>query len=240
MKNRILIIIALIIMFSLVLSLALLKSSKFDIENIEITVDEGTCPVSTLEEIAKLKGQNMLFLNKKGTNNILENNSLIGSIQINRDFPKNLRIYLKKSQVNGIIIYYESKANAYSIIDEKLFALDERDIDSLDDSVIRIISDKDSVVHLKESGEMDLFLSSIDVIKDNFYLISSINYSNNGMIGNQYFDIYLDSINVMLRFRESFDNESFKNALKIAKDIDNNYDSKIILDIYHGAIVERH
>jgi hypothetical protein len=241
MKNRSWIISTLLIILCLVLTLALYKSDKFDILNIEIFVDAGECPETIVEEIDELKGLNMLFFNEKKINNILLNNSLIGSIQIKRDFPKNLRIYLIKSQVNAIIIYYEGNAKAYSIIGEKLLPVNEKDIDSLDDSVIKILSDKDSFIHLKESGEMDLFLASIDVIKANSYLISSINYSNNGMIGNQYFDIYLNSLNVVLRFRESFDKESFKSALEIAREVyDYNYDSKIILDIYHGAIVERH
>jgi hypothetical protein len=242
MNNKTVIIIILLIIFSMVLTLFLYKSDNFDIQNIEIIMEQGDCPQSFVEEINKLKGQNLLFLNKKTINNIKINNALIESIQIKRDFPKNLRIYLKKSPVNAIISYYEDSAIYYSIIDGKLQTLNGKDITSLEPSVTRIESDKDSVIYLKESGNLDLFLSSIDVIKANSYLISGINYSNNGIIGNQYFDISIDSINSVFRFRESFDEESFKNALKIAKDIYNkdSYDYKIILDIYHGAIVERH
>lgn len=236
-------IIALIVILTLfIVTIFLYRSDHFDIQSIEITTDNGDIPKTIEDQINNLKGSNLLFIDKKAINNNILNNDLIESIQIKREFPKKLRIYLKKTQVNAIITYYDGSGIYYSIIDKNLMPLDSKDIASIASLLPIIESDKESVSFLYESRNIDLFLTSLEVIKNNSYLISSINYSNNGIINNQYFNVSLDSINSVFRFRESFDDESFKNALKIAKDIYNKKDNnnKIILDIYHGCIVERH
>ena len=220
------------------------KSDNYNIENIEISTDDtdnGIIPESVNEELAKYYGQNLLFLDKKAIKNKILNNPLIESIQIERDFPKNLRIYLKKTQVNVIITYNESNLGVYSIFDEKLVPLAVEDIDCLDPSAVKVSSDIDSIMYLNESKNMKIFLKLLDVLDTNSYLISSIKYYSGGLVGTLYFDVYLDGLNAVLRFRESFNEESFELALNMAKKIykDRVDDKKIKLDIYHGSIVER-
>ena len=232
------------ILAMVILYFTLKRSHDYDIENIEISIDDtdrGDIPNTTVQELSKYYGQNLLFVDKKSIESSVLNNPLIESIQIERVFPKKLRIYLKKTPVNVIITYNERKLGVYSIIDEKLVPLAYEDIDCIDPSVVEVSSDIGSIMYLNESKNMKIFLRLLDVLDTNSYLISSIKYYSGGLVGTLYFDVYLDGLNAVLRFRESFNEESFELALNMANKIykDRVDDKKIKLDIYHGSIVER-
>lgn len=242
MSKKLIIIIMILLSFVSIFIYALYRSNNFDINEVDIIVENGVCPETVEANLENLKGDNLLFINKKTIINNALNNSLVKSIHIERDFPKKLRIYLKKTQVNGIIIYYEDGVKAYSLINEKLMPINEKDIDSISDTLLIIDSDKESISYLLESDNLDLFVEPFSVIMNNSYLISKVIYSNNGMMMNQYFDVYLKHMDIVLRFRDFFNDEVFKRALEIAKDMyeNNENDNNKILDIYHGAFVERH
>jgi hypothetical protein len=243
-KKIILFVLMFFILAMVILYFTLKRSHDYDIEKIEISIDDmdrGDIPNTTVQELSKYYGQNLLFVDKNSIERSVLNNPLIESIQIERVFPKKLRIYLKKTPVNVIITYNERKLGVYSIFDEKLVPLAYEDIDCIDPSVVEVSSDIDSIMYLNESKNMKIFLKLLDVLDTNSYLISSIKYYSGGLVGTLYFDVYLDSLNAVLRFRESFDEESFELALNMAKQIykDRVDDKKIKLDIYHGSIVER-
>lgn len=237
-KLLIMILATFLITFSLIV---LLKSENFKIEKIEIINEDGKIPQSLNDYFNSFIGKNILLFNKKATQTILNNNPYIESIHIKRVFPKKLIFYLKKSPVNGILHYNDEKIGYAILINAKVFAIDEGDIDSLGKEIVRIECNLDSFNLLLSSDNISSFINEVNIIRDNYHYIDKVHYSNRGDVNEGLFEIELNGINALLRFRNFFSEEEFRNALAIANNLEksNSSDKKNILDLYHGAIVER-
>lgn len=234
----------LIILLTILLTflfVVLRKSDKLKIEKVEIVCDNGKVPQSIYEYLDSFKGQNILFLNKKTIETNLFNNPLIESIQIKREFPKKLIFYLKKRQVNAILHYNDANIGYAILANDKVMKINNEDVDSLSKELLIIDCDYDSMNLLMSSDNISSFNQELNIIMNNFHLISSVYYCNRGNVNDGFFEIKLNGINALLRFREFFDEVEFRTALTMANNIESSHssDNNIILDLYHGAIVER-
>ncbi len=221
--------------------IALRKSDRLKIDKVEIIADDDKIPQSIYEYLESIKGQNILFLNKNRVETNIKNNSLIESIQIKREFPKKLIIYLKKSQVNGILLYNDAKMGYAILVDNKVLKINSEDVDSLSKDLLVVECNEDSLKSLLNNDDISLFSQQFNILSDNYHLISNVYYSNRENVNDGFFDVSLNGINATLRFRETFDETEFKTALKLANTLvsSHNGENNIILDVYHGAIVER-
>lgn len=225
--------------------IALYNSDKYKIETIEISVNEGSVPLSTITEVEKYKGENLIFLERKYIISTLLNNPLIESIQIKREFPKKMRIYLIKSQVNAIMKITDGNQILWNIlVGNKILPIVEADLKSLGGNIITVECNSETAQILNDNLLRDnkkLFLESIRVINNNSYLISNIKYDNNVKNNSGVFEITLKDLKTVLRFKKGLDEEIFVNSFNLANQLFDGEikEQKTILDIYHGTVVER-
>ncbi|MBK5199941.1 MAG: FtsQ-type POTRA domain-containing protein [Spirochaetaceae bacterium] len=217
------------------------KSDRLKIEKVEIICDKDKVPKSVYDYLDSLKGQNILFINKKTIETKVKNNPVIESIQIKREFPKKIIFYLKKRQVNVILRYNNGNIGSAILANARVMSINNEDVDSLSKGLIIIECDQDSLNLLIDSENISSFNKEFNIILANYHLISSVYYCNRGSVEAGFFEIKLNDINALLRFREFFDEAEFRTALIMANNIESSHsvDTNIILDVYHGAIVER-
>ncbi len=240
-RNKVIIISLIVIMGIFSIFIILFNSSNLNLEKIEISIDEGDVPSTVVSYLEKYENRNIFKINLNEIISTIENNPFVDSAKAKITLSKNLRISLKKVQVNAII--YEIENKSYAILSDKgIFRVNNEDKSLIDNHLI-IIEMKQNVLNAllkqKDFNKFNTLVDNLDLLNDFSYLISSVKYDNNVNNSFGFFKLELENTNTVIRVREQVDSHLLMKAIELAQKYDFNKESQTVLDVYHGAIIER-
>ncbi|MDC7242715.1 MAG: FtsQ-type POTRA domain-containing protein [Sphaerochaetaceae bacterium] len=240
-KNKVIMISLIIMMGIFSIFIILFNSSNLNLEKIEISIDEGEVPPSVISYAKKYENINIFKINLEEIRNTIEENPFVDSAKVKITLSKNLRISLKKVKVNAII--YEIENKSYAILsDEGIFSVDNEDKSLIDNHLV-IIEMQQNVLNAllkqKDFNKFNNLVANLDILNDFSYLISRVKYDNNVNNSFGFFKLELENTNTVIRVREQVDSHLLIKAIEFAQKNDFNKESQTVLDVYHGAIIER-
>jgi hypothetical protein len=240
-KNKVIVTSLIIVMGILSIFIILFNSSNLNLEKIEISIDEGDVPSTVISYVKKYENNNIFKINLEEIKNTIEKNPFVDSANVKITLSKKLRISLKKVEVNAII--YEIENKSYAILsDEGIFRVNNED-KSLIDSHLVIIEMQQNVLNVllkqKNFNKFNTLVDNLDLLNDFSYLISSVKYDNNVNNSFGFFKLELENTNTVIRVREQVDSHLLIKAIEFAQKNDFSNESQTVLDVYHGAIIER-
>lgn len=241
-RNRTLILLSIVIVAIVLIFLLLYNSSYLNISQVIISCDEGETPPSVVKYLNKYNDMNILKINCGTIEDELELNPFIESAKATITISKKLRINLKKIKVNAIIHVIES--NSYALLSEKgISKINEDDISLLDTHLITIEMLEDVLNALLKQdnlGKFNNFIEKLDLLNEFAYLISSVKYDNNVNNSFGFFELEIENTNTVIRVREQVSSQILLKAISFAQKGSLNKEEKTVLDVYHGAIIERY
>ena len=241
-KNKIIILSSLFAISITIIFTLLYNSAYLNISQVIISCDQGSVPPSIVKYLDKYNNMNILKINCETVRQDLELNPFIESAKVEITVSKKMRISLKKIKVNAIIHVIEG--NSYALVSEKgIFKVDNEDIILLDTHFITIEmleSVLNALLKQKDLGKFNNLVEYLDILNESAYLISSVKYDNNVNNSFGFFELEIENSNTVIRVREQVGAQILLKAISFAQKVGLNKDTKTVLDIYHGAIIERY
>jgi hypothetical protein len=220
---------------------ALFNSQYLNIRVIEVSVDRGEVPPSVINYLKIYENENIFRINTNSLKQALENNPFIESAKIKITVSKKMTINLIKTKVNAIIKVIEKDAFAL-LSEEGLFLIEKEDLSIVDTQLIVIEMKQhllNSLLINEYLGKFSILVGNLDLLNDSYYLISSVKYDNNVNNGFGFFKLELANTNTVIRVRQRVNTQLLEKAIDLAQEKRVNDQSITVLDVYHGAIIER-
>lgn len=224
-----------------IIFISLFNSQYLNIKNIEVEIGEGNVPPTIINYLKKYNNENIFRINCTDIKNDIEKNPFIESAKVKITVSKKMRINLKKTEVNAIIKVIDNETYAL-LRDKGIFLIDKDDNSIIDNHLIAIEMESsllNSLLINENLGKFNILVQNLQLLNDSSYLISSVKYDNNVNNSFGFFRLELENTNTVIRVREDVNTQLLKKAIDLATEVGVNREQITVLDVYHGAIIER-
>ncbi|MGD1820825.1 MAG: hypothetical protein ACPKOI_13250 [Pleomorphochaeta sp.] len=240
-KIKILIVSIISIMMICSMFYFLMNSQYMTIKQIEINIDEGDIPPTIISYLQSYKNKNIFKVDCTSIEKKLESNAFIAEARAKVSMSKKLVVNLNKTEVNAII--KTSVNNEVALIcNNEIYKIEDEDRSIINNHLLTIEMTEQVFYSLLENNDIekfDMLSNNIGLLNQYSYLISRVKYDNNVNNSFGFFELELNNTNMVIRFRDKVNALDIKGAIDFAQTLSINREKVTILDVYHGAIVQR-